>query len=178
MHLPIFLYTEHLEGPKRPPPRDLGIGRCYELEIFTSGRYGQMEMIYKILGRPPVWLVFYRPECQIGWNHELDDWLGNFCWNLPLRAKLSNKSNKWRKKVGPIGIWYFTDRSVKYTLTPLRNSGTTGAFDMKFSTVIDIDHLRRCEEFQIDRSRGSYFTDRSVFYLKCSLSGQPPVRFR
>ena len=61
--------------------------------------------------------------------------------------------------------------------TPLfRNSGTTGTFDLKFWPVIGINHLRRCAKFQVGHLRGSYFTDRSVFYPKSSLSGQPPVR--
>ena len=68
-----------------------------------------------------------------------------------------------RKKVGHVVIWYFTDRSVKYTLTPLRNSGSTLPFDLKFSPVIGIDHLRWYAKFQFGDLRGWYFTDRSVF---------------
>ena len=79
-------------------------------------------------------------------------------------------------------IWYFADRkiktikiknkkqTVKYTWTPLRNSGTTRAFDLKFSPVIGLDHLSQCAKFQFGHLRGWYFTDRSVFYPKRSLS--------
>ena len=56
-------------------------------------------------------------------------------------ADLSNKSDRLPKKIGPMGIWYFTDRSLKYTLAPLRNSRTTEAFDLEFSPVIGLDNL-------------------------------------
>ena len=32
-----------------------------------------------------------------------------------------------------MGIWYFADRTVKYTWTSLWNSGTTRAIDLKYS---------------------------------------------
>ena len=69
-------------------------------------------MICKISSQPPVWLIFYRPECHVDWKRDLVDWLEIFCWNW---VYLSNKSDKCRKDWFPVGIWYFTDRSVKYT---------------------------------------------------------------
>ena len=75
----------------------------------------------------------------------------------------------YEKKNGFMGIWYFADQSVKYTLTPSQNKGTTEAFELKFCPVIDLDYTRWCAKFQVNPSRGWYFTDRSVFYLNCSL---------
>ena len=65
-----------------------------------------------------------------------------------------------------MGIWYFADRSVKYTWTPFRNSGTTIAFDLKFSPVIDIDHVRQCAKSQLGHLRGWYFTDRGQYFTQ------------
>ena len=61
-------------------------------------------------------------------------------------------------------FWYFPDWSVKYTMTPYRNKGTTKAFDLKFSPELDNDNTRFCAKFQVSRLSGSDFTDRSVFY--------------
>ena len=83
---------------------------------------------------------------------------------------LSNKSIIREKKIGSMGIWYFADRPVKYARTPLWDSGFAGAFDLKYSPVIDIDHLRQCAKFQFGHLRDWYFTDRSAFYPKCSFS--------
>ena len=42
------------------------------------------------------------------------------------------------EKNGLITFWYFPDRSVKYTMTPHRNKGTTYSTDLKFSPEVDI----------------------------------------
>ena len=84
--------------------------------------------------------------------------------------------DKCPKKIGLVTFWYFPDRSVKYTMTPHRNKGTTYATDLKFSPEVDISDTRRFAKFQVSRSRGSDFTDQSVFYPNYSLSGQQVVR--
>ena len=86
--------------------------------------------------------------------------------------------DKCPKKIGLVTFWYFPDRSVKYTMTPHRNKGTTYATDLKFSPFspeVDISDTRRFAKFQVSRSRGSDFTDQSVFYPNYSLSGQQVV---
>ena len=42
---------------------------------------------------------------------------------------------------------------------------TTSVFDLKFSPVIGIDHIRPLAKFQAGRVTSWYFTDRSVNYL-------------
>ena len=46
------------------------------------------------------------------------------------------------KKVGHVTIWYFPDRSVKYTPGPHRNKGSTVPFELKFSPEVDIGDTR------------------------------------
>ena len=41
----------------------------------------------------------------------------------------------------------------------MHNKGTTGDFDSEVSPEVDIGDIRRFAKFQVDRSRGSYFTD-------------------
>ena len=71
--------------------------------------------------------------------------------------------DKCPKKVGHVIFWYFPDRSVKYTMTPHRNKGTTKAFDLKFSPEVNIGGIRRFAKFQVARSSGSDFTQITHF---------------
>ena len=64
------------------------------------------------------------------------DWFNEFDWKLLQSPKLINKIDKCPIKVGHVVIWYFTDWSVKYTWTPLRNSGSTRSFDLKFWALL------------------------------------------
>ena len=75
-------------------------------------------MICKILIRPPVWLVFYRPECKFGLNDVMADF-GLVIW-LKFLPKGWFVEQNWLvvKKFGYMGLWYFAYRYVKYTLTP------------------------------------------------------------
>ena len=69
--------------------------------------------------------------------------------------------DKCPKKVDLVTFCYFLDRSVKYTMTPHWNKGTTSAIDLKFSPEVDNGNTRCCAKFQVVRSD---FTDWSVFY--------------
>ena len=83
-------------------------------------------------------------------------------WLLDFSPK-SCKSNKSNISSGKNGfselIWNFFMNFWKvYNLLSVivdhfRNKGTTAAFDLKFSPVIGIDHMRRCAKFQVTRSR-------------------------
>ena len=68
-------------GGSTSPPHDLKIGKGYGPEIFTSDRYRKLEIICKISGWPPVWCVFYRPECDIFPNEIFGDRLEISWWN-------------------------------------------------------------------------------------------------
>ena len=59
-------------------------------------------------------------------------------------------------------IWFW---SVKYTFQLFQNSRTASVFDLKFSPVIGIDHIRPLAKFQVGHVTSWYFRDRSVNYL-------------
>ena len=135
-------------------------------------------MICKISGRPPVWCVFYRPECDICQNQILGDWLEISWWNSLQMLDFGDKTDWYPKKVGHVTFWYLTDRSVKYTPAPHRNKGSDCPFELKFSPEVDIVDIRWCAKFQVGRSRGSDFTDRSVFYPESPFPWQPVLSDR
>ena len=54
---------------------------------------------------------------------------------------------------------------VKYTFQQFQISRTISDFDLKFSPVIGIDHIRPLAKFQVGHVTSWYFTDRSVNYI-------------
>ena len=94
----------------------------------------------------------------------LTDWLDQFTSNF---VKMSDfiRIFDFRKKilvlVCKIHIFGW---SVKYTFQQFQISRSTSAFDLKFSPVIGIDHIRPFSKFQVGHVTGWYFTDRSVNY--------------
>ena len=55
--------------------------------------------------------------------------------------------------------------SVKYTFQQFQISRTMSAFDLKFSPVTGIDHIRPLAKFQLAHVISWYFTDWSVNYI-------------
>ena len=85
------------------------------------------------------------------------DWFNEFGRELLQSPKLINKIDKCPKKVGHVVIWYFTDRSVKYTLTPSGILVLLGLLTWNFHYTIGIDHLRSYAKFQFGQLRDGYF---------------------
>ena len=66
--------------------------------------------------------------------------------------------------------------SVKYTFQQFQISRTISAFDLKFSPVIGIDHIRPLAQFQVGHVTSWYFTGRSVNYLLSAIMSDLAVQ--
>ena len=96
-------------------------------------------------------------------------WSCKFAWNLVKMSVFMRNYYFWKKILVLVCKIHIFGWSVKYTFQPLQISGTRSVFDLKFSPVIDIDHIKQFGKFQFGHLSGWYFTDRSVNYLYCAI---------
>ena len=99
----------------------------------------------------------------------LIDWLGQFNSNFVKMSVFMRIYDFWKNFLVLVCKIHIFSWSVKYTFQLFQISRTTSAFDLKFSPVIGIDHIRPLAKFQFGHLSGWYFTDRSVNYLLCAI---------
>ena len=92
-------------------------------------------------------------------------WLGKFTSNFVKMSDFIRIYDFWKKNLVLVCKIHIFGWSVKYTFRLFQISRTTSGFDLKFSPVIGIDHIRPLAKFQVGHVTSWYFTDRSVNYL-------------
>ena len=93
------------------------------------------------------------------------DWLDQFTSNFVKMSHFMKILDFLKKILVLVCKIHKFGWSVKYTFQLFQISTTTSAFDLKFSPVIGIDHIRPLAKFQVGHVTSWYFTDRSVNYL-------------
>ena len=93
------------------------------------------------------------------------DWPDQFTSNFGKMSNFIRIYDFWKKNMVLVRKIHIFGWSVKYTFRLFQISRTTSGFDLKFSPVIGIDHIRPLAKFQVGHVTSWYFTDRSVNYL-------------
>ena len=98
-------------------------------------------------------------------------WSCKFAWNLVKMSVFMRNYYVWKIILVLVCKIHIFGWSVKYTFQPLQISGTRSVFDLKFSPVIDIDHIKQFGKSKFGHLSGWYFTDRGFFYsgLVCKI---------